>query len=185
MLLTAARSHIPASPDHEHEQDDMRPGLASLLFNRAEGRTDDTHVSQIREDMTTPQDKSDSELPVPVPTRGQPDSGIIVYSSSGRALYVNNAARQFLTRVNGREHGPSIHEHDPFPSLVADLLNGMLKSLEARTTTGDRRVLQARRLVVRQDQPVLLQAFAIPDRLDIQRSRIVLTLQETPGPLES
>jgi hypothetical protein len=132
----------------------------------------------MREGMTTPQDESDCEHPVPVATRRQPDSGIIVYSSTCKVLYANNAAHQFLRRVNGREHGPSIHEDDPFSSFVDDLLTEMLKSLEARTTTGDRGILQAGRLVVRQDQPVLLQAFAIPDRLDIQRSRIVLTLQE-------
>jgi hypothetical protein len=41
------------------------------------------------------------------------------------------------------------------------------------------------RLVVEQEQQVLVQGFGIPDQLDIQRSRVVLTIREIVPPMES
>lgn len=160
----------------------MTQGLASLLPNRVEARTHDTHLSLHREVMTVSHDQGDSIGPILVATRRQTDSGIMVLSSACKLLYANKAARHFLRRLNRRENG---HSTDgAFPVSVADLLDKMLKSLESGTSNPDRGQLEARRLLVERDQSVLLQAFGISDRLRGQRSRVVLTIQETTRALE-
>jgi hypothetical protein len=124
------------------------------------------------------QDESLSAPPVPVAARGQADSGIMVLSSTCKVLYANKAARHFLRQLNRRENG---HSTDgAFPVAVAGLLDEILKWLESRNAHRDQDQLEGRRLVLGQPQPLLLQVFGIPNRLDIWRSRIVLTIQETP-----
>jgi hypothetical protein len=160
----------------------MKQGFASLLPNRVEARTHDTHLSQHGEVMAVSHNEGDSIAPIQLATRRQADSGIMVLSSACKLLYANKAARHFLRRLNRRENG---HSTDgAFPVSVADLLDEMLKSLASGTSNPDRGQLEGRRLLVEQDQAVLLQAFGIPDRLKGQRSRVVLTIQETTRALE-
>jgi hypothetical protein len=106
-----------------------------------------------------------------------------VLSMACKVLYANEVAHHFLRRLNRRENG---HSTDgAFPVSVADLLDEMLKSLETRTTNRNREQLEAKRLLVGQDQPLLLKAFGIPDRLNHQRSRIILVIQESHDPRDS
>ncbi|HEX9155152.1 MAG TPA: hypothetical protein VF819_06275 [Nitrospira sp.] len=161
----------------------MTQVVASLLPNLVEVRTHDTRLLQHGEVMTVSHNEVDSAHPIQVATRRQADSGIMVLSSSCKVLYANKASHHFFRRLNRRENG---HSTDgAFPVSVADLLDKILKSLEARTANRDRVRLQVKRLVVEQDQQVLVQGFGIPDRLDIQQSRIVLTIQEIALPMES
>ena len=129
------------------------------------------------------QAESDSGYSLPFAAKGHVNSGIMVLSSSCKLLYANKAAHDFLRRLNRKEN-----EHSTtgaFPGSVDNLFGEMLNLLRTPVTNRGGKQLEARRLVSARDRPVLLQAFGIPDRLDIQRSRIVITIQDTPPPVGS
>jgi len=129
------------------------------------------------------QEEGESAHPVSVATRRGINSGIIVLSSTCNVLYVNKAAHEYLVQLNRKENDHPTH--GAFPESIDHLLGEILNVLRTAVMNNGWKQLEARRLVTGQDQPVLLQAFGIPDRLDIQRSRIVLTIQETSHPGEA
>jgi len=114
---------------------------------------------------------------VPCTDRGKLNSGIVVFSSTRKALYVNEAGQQLLLQLNQNENGHSAHT--AIPRSVDHLLDEMLPLLQVGG--GDRgwKQLEARRLVVAPDRSLLVRTFGIPDRLDSKRSLIVLTIQES------
>jgi len=108
------------------------------------------------------------------------NAGIVVLSLNRKVLYANKSAHTFLTRLNRMENDPSTN--GAFPRSVDNLLSEVLRLLRAAVLNCDWKHLEAKGRVADADQPLLVQAFAIPDRLGIQRSRIVLTIQETSFP---
>jgi hypothetical protein len=109
--------------------------------------------------------------------KGKVNSGIVVFSSSLKALYMNEAARELLIRMTRKEN-----ERAPggtLPRSMNDLLDEMLPLL--RTANMDRgwKQPEARRLFMGSDQSVLVKTFGIHNRVDIRQSLIVLTIQET------
>src|SRR5262245_3284225 len=110
------------------------------------------------------------------------NAGIVVLSLNRRVLYANKTAHDFLMRLNRIEHDPSTN--GAFPRSVDNLLSEVLRLLRVAVLNCDWKQLEARELVDDADRPLLVQAFAIPDRLGIQRSRIVLTIQETAQRLD-
>lgn len=104
--------------------------------------------------------------PCIVPVKGKLNSGIVVFSSSLKALYMNEAARELLIRMTRRENDRS--PGGTLPRSVNELLDEMLPLLRT-----------ARRLFTAPDQSVLVKTFGIHSRLDSRQSLIVLTIQET------
>lgn len=115
--------------------------------------------------------------PCIVPRKEKVDSGIVVFSSSLKALYMNEAARELLIRMTRRENerAPS----GTLPRSVNDLLDEMLPLLRTAGTDRGWKQLEARRLFTAPNPPVLVKTFGIHHRLDIRPSLIVLTIQET------
>ena len=115
--------------------------------------------------------------PCIVPVKGKVNSGIVVFSSSLKALYMNEAAREVLIRMTRRETDRA--PGGTLPRSMNDLLDEMLLLL--RTANMDRvwRQPESRRLFTGSDQSVLVKTFGIHNRVDIRRSLIVLTIQET------
>lgn len=115
--------------------------------------------------------------PCIVPRKEKVDSGIVVFSSSLKALYMNEAARELLIRMTRRENerAPS----GTLPRSVNDLLDEMLPLLRTAGTDRGWKQLKARRLFTAPNPPVLVKTFGIHHRLDIRPSLIVLTIQET------
>ena len=115
--------------------------------------------------------------PCILPVKGKVNSGIVVFSSSLKALYMNEAARAVLIRMTRKEN-----DRAPSGTLlqsVNELLDEMLPLL--RTANMDRgwKQPEARRLFTGSDQSVLVKTFGIHNRLDVRRSLIVLTIRET------
>ena len=112
--------------------------------------------------------------PCIVPVKGKLNSGIMVLSSSLKALYMNEAARELLIRMTRRENDRA--PGGTLPRSVNELLDEMLPLL--RTANMDRgwKQPEARRLFTAPDQSILVKAFGIHNRLD---SRQLLTIQET------
>ena len=104
--------------------------------------------------------------PCIVPVKGKLNSGIVVFSSSLKALYMNEAARELLIRMTRRENDRAAG--GTLPRSVNELLDEMLPLLRT-----------ARRLFMAPDQSVLVKTFGIHSRLDSRQSLIVLTIQET------
>ena len=115
--------------------------------------------------------------PCIVPVKGKVNSGIVVFSSSLKALYMNEAAREVLIRMTRRETDRA--PGGTLPRSMNDLLDEMLLLL--RTANMDRgwKQPESRRLFTGSDQSVLVKTFGIHNRVNIRRSLIVLTIQET------
>jgi hypothetical protein len=105
--------------------------------------------------------------------KGPLNSGIIVLSSARKPLYMNKAAQQLLSRLHRTENGSPV-----MPRSLDDLLEQILPLLKIGGR--DRGWKQETTLVtIAHDRSVLVKTFGIPDRLDSQRSVIVLTIQDT------
>jgi hypothetical protein len=133
-------------------------------------------VSQHEEVLVVSHASSDSENLSPVIMKRPVGLGIIVFSSACNILYANQAAHHFLKVLNRGENG---HATDgTLPVSITDLFDRILESLESRGTNHDYEQLEVRRSFAEQDQPVLLRAFGLPNRLGIQPSRVVVTIEE-------
>jgi hypothetical protein len=149
-------------------------GLSPSLTHRVESYKQGTHLSLHGELLTVTHNRSDSKNLSPVITKKWPSLGIMVFSSACNMLYANQAAHHFLKVLNDGENG---HATDgALPVSITGLFEQMLQSLESRGANHDHGQLEVRRSLGGQDQPVLLRAFGLPDRLGIQRSRIVITI---------
>lgn len=102
--------------------------------------------------------------------------GTVVFSSTRKALYVNQGAQRLLRRLNRQDNGPLSDE--PIPSAVDDLLDEMLPLLQTAMLNHGWMDLKARRLIAAQDRSVLVKAYGIPDRADVHESVVVVTIQE-------
>ena len=121
-------------------------------------------------------DEFNPEQPVPPAMERPAGSGIMVFSSSAKMLYTNVAAHDFLKRLNQIERGRSTD--GALPVALTHLIDKMKQVCECRPLDRNSGQLKATRLVVGQDQPVLLQAFGLSDRSGPHRSRILITMEE-------
>ncbi len=109
--------------------------------------------------------------------------GIMVFSSTCRTVYANQAAAEFLKMLNRWEHG---HATDgALPGAIAGLYDQMELLLARRTRKGDGEKLEARSLLTGEDRTVRLSAFGLRDRLGMRESRVVVTMQSLPHPFLS
>lgn len=104
---------------------------------------------------------------------GHLSSGIVVFSSTRKMLYMNEAAQQFLMRLNRAENG-----HTAIPRSVDSLLEEIVPLLRIGPSDGGWKPFESRRFAMPPDRSVVVKTFGIPDRMDHQRNLIVLTIQE-------
>lgn len=123
--------------------------------------------------MTTANDREVSD-PIPSAERGQDQSGIIVLSGTRKVLYVNEAARELLRRLN-RERART--PDGPLLKSIEHLLEEALGSLHFPVASRGWQQFAAKRLGEDPDGSVFVQAFCGPHPLDLQRSLIVLTMK--------
>lgn len=153
----------------------MIEGFVSLSSECTETGMQGLKVSRPREVMVESQTGDD-------PGRcGQPLAehyagiGIMVFSSTCKTLYANQAAYEFLKVLNRWEHG---HATDgALPGAIAGLYDQMELVLTHRIKKGDGENLEARRLITGEGRRVRLHAFGLGDRPGGQGSRVVITMQ--------
>jgi len=92
------------------------------------------------------QDDRNASAAVPCTDRGQLNSGIVVFSSTRKALYVNEAGQQLLLQLNRNENGPSAGTG--IPRSVDHLLDEMLPLLQVGCADRGWKQLEAKRLVM-------------------------------------
>lgn len=103
--------------------------------------------------------------------------GIVVVSSSSTLLYASEDAQYLLKRLKQDEYGSATE--GALPLVIADLIDTMMrKGLEGRPQNGERSRLEAKRLVLGKDRPLLFQVFGLPDRLGRPRSHVVIKIEE-------
>jgi hypothetical protein len=108
------------------------------------------------------------------PEKGHFNSGIVVFSSTRKPLYMSVGAQQLLMRLNRTEHGESA-----IPKSVDNLLDQILPLVKIGASDRRWKQLDTKRFAMAPDRSVLVKTFGIPDRRDSQRELIVVTLQET------
>lgn len=109
--------------------------------------------------------------------------GIMVFSSMCKTLYANQAAYEFLKVLNQWENG---HATDgALPGAIAGLYDQMELVLTRRIKKGDGETLKAQRLLTGEGRAVRLYAFGLRDRLGVQGSRVVITMQSLTHPFIS
>lgn len=165
----------PALAAGRTRQGGMAPGFSSLSTSCSGFVVQDPHSSQHGEGLTVPHDSTGSGDLSQEITKQRAGLGIMVFSSARKVLYANQAAYQFIKALNHVENGHATH--GALPVAIADLFDQILKSIESRIATRDYEQLEAKRLLAGQDQAVILQAFGLSDRLGMQRSRVVITMQ--------
>ncbi len=124
-----------------------------------------------------------ADLTVPLAVEQPAGPGILVFSASARELYSNVAAHYFLKRLGQEEQGHVTG--GALPEVIAHLLNQMRQVLDRRGTDKEPGRVEAIRLVVGRDLPMLLQAFGLSDRSKSHGSRVVITMEEIRAPVQA
>ena len=106
--------------------------------------------------------------------KGHFTSGIAVFSSSRKPLYMNAAAKQLLLQLNRTEIGDSA-----ILRSVDNLLDEILLVPRIGSSDPGWKQLATRRFSTVPGRSVLIRTFGIPDRRDSERSLIVFTMRET------
>lgn len=99
-------------------------------------------------------------------------------------LYASEDAQYLLKRLKQDESGSATA--GALPPVIAGLTDVMMrKGPEGRPQDGERRRLEAKRLVLGKDRPVLFQVFGLPDRLGRPRSHVVIKIEEIARSVEA
>ena len=138
-------------------------------------KTDESTRVHRTEEITT-MSHNDRNSTIGNAAKAHLNSGIVVFSSMRKPLYVNEAARRALIRLNRSDNGRPTR--GTLPSSVDALLDEMVPLLATPGVDRGWRQLETRRLTAAPDQAVLVKTIGIPDRVDIQRSLIILTIEE-------
>lgn len=122
------------------------------------------------------QEEVGPEHPVQPAVERPAGPGIMVFCKSANVLYANESACRFLRRLNREENG---HPTDgALPVAIAELFDKITKVLKSRLTDSAPGQFEASRLVEGQNESVLLRAFGLPDRLGLDRVRVVIKMEE-------
>jgi len=159
----------------------MTQGLASLFSDCVESVIQSSHVPYHGEHGAVGIESHNGSDPghcSQALTEQRAAIGIMVFSSTCKTLYANQAASEFLKVLNRWEHG---HATDgALPGVIAGLYDQMELVLARRIKKGDGETLKAQRLLTGEGRTVRLYAFGLRDRPGVQGSRIVITMQSLP-----
>ena len=161
----------------------MTQGLVSLFSDCVESVMQSSHVPHHEEHGTVVIESHNGSDPghcSQALTEQRAAIGIIVFSSTCKTLYANQAAYEFLKVLNRWENG---HTTDgALPGAIAGLYDQMGLVLARRIKKSDGETLEARRLLMGEGRMVQLHAFGLRDRLGVQGSRVVITMQSLTHP---
>jgi hypothetical protein len=125
---------------------------------------------------SSPQSQANSpQNDVSEPLLASPNSGMIVFSSSARILYMNGSARTLMALFN-TSHGlwPQIAP-ESMPSILTELYDDVLAQLHRRGEAQDRAQFEIRRICHMVTPPLLFTGFGVQN-LTNREIRVILTL---------
>lgn len=109
-----------------------------------------------------------------------PDSGMIVFSSSGRILHMNGPARALMALFGtSHERWPQMAP-ESMPSILTEFCLDVLTQLQRRVETQDWAQFEMRRICHMVTPPILLTGFGVPNSSN-RDIRVILTLTPTPS----
>ena len=116
-----------------------------------------------------------------IPGGSLKNSGIMVLAADRKVLYINNAGRDLLLRLNGTEKRDA---PDGLPKPLAALVEEIQASREVSIEHRGWRRFGPKRLLEAQGRPLFVQAFLQPREPHRPRPVMVLTMQsgETSAP---
>jgi hypothetical protein len=111
----------------------------------------------------------------PFMDRRPQNAGILVFARNREVLYVNQAGREFLRRLNAMERGGV--SNGLLPKVLVGLIDEILKSQDAPVEDRGWRRFPSKRLGEATGKPLFVQAFAQPYETRTPRPVIVLTIE--------
>jgi len=156
-------------------EDGMTQALVSLSSDRAESSMQGVKVPEPGDVMVESHPGDDPGRCAQTLAEPCAGIGIMVFSSTCKTLYANQAAYEFLKMLNRWEHGHATH--GALPGAIAGLYDQMDLVLAGRNMQGDGEKLEAQRLLTGEGRTVRLNAFGLRDRLGVREPRVVITMQ--------
>ncbi len=109
-----------------------------------------------------------------------PDSGMIVFSSSGRILHMNGPARALMALFGtSHERWPQMAP-ESMPSILTEFCEDVLVQLRHQVKAQDWAQFEIRRICHMVTPPVLLTGFGVPNSTN-RDIRVILTLTPMPS----
>ncbi len=105
--------------------------------------------------------------------------GVVVFSSAGRLLHINEQALNIVKEAAGGEslpEGPI--EASSLPSALIDLHREIVTRIEQRAEAGDWALFEVKRIVRLAGRKVTLRGFGVPDHRSPRQSRVIVTIQD-------
>lgn len=117
---------------------------------------------------------------MPQPLLSSTGSGMIVFSSSARVLYMNGPARALMALFGtSHELWPQMAP-ESMPLILTEVCYGVLAQLRHRIEVHDWAQFEMRRICHMVTPPLLLTGFGVPNSTD-REIRIILTLNPLPS----
>jgi hypothetical protein len=111
----------------------------------------------------------------PFMDRKPQNAGILVFARNREVLYVNQAGRECLRRLNAMETGGA--SNGLLPKVLVALIDEILMSRDAPVDDRGWRRFPSKRLGEATGKPLFVQAFAQPHDTQTSRPVIVLTIE--------
>jgi hypothetical protein len=109
-----------------------------------------------------------------------PDSGMIVFSSSGRILHMNGPARALMALFGtSHERWPQMAP-ESMPSILTEFCEDVLVQLRHQVKAQDWAQFEIRRICHMVTPPILLTGFGVPNSTN-RDIRVILTLTPMPS----
>jgi hypothetical protein len=117
---------------------------------------------------------------MPDPLLSSSDSGMIVFSSSGRVLHMNGPARSLMALFGtSRELWPQMAP-ESMPLILTEFCHDVLAQLQHRIEMHDWAQFEMRRICHMVIPSLLLTGFGVPNSTN-REIRIILTLHRLPS----
>ena len=102
--------------------------------------------------------------------------GIMVFSTTFQLLHVDPRAQELCRRIVHSQHGTPAK--GVVPPVIMDFCAALRQTMQTRTAANDWEQFQLRKLAGTVQRPILLRGFGLPDSSGIDRSRILVMMEE-------
>jgi DNA-binding CsgD family transcriptional regulator len=102
--------------------------------------------------------------------------GIMVFSTTFQLLHVDPRAQELCRRIVQSQHGTPAR--GVVPPIVMDFCLEVRQAIQARSAANDYEQFQLRKLTGTVQRPILLRGYGLPESSGIDRSRIMIMMEE-------
>lgn len=104
------------------------------------------------------------------------DTGILLFNSEPRLMYMDGRATSFCARINFSHTGN--YAYGVFPPEVTTLSIDLATVIQSKIESNDPTPIEIRRLAGNENQAVLLRGFGLPNELDSREGRILILMED-------